>query len=59
MEQTLVTIDTTLHLLSAGNRKMPKDGIFKATFSVFICCCKENISNIKNSVFQDTEKLIN
>ena len=36
----MVTIDTTLHLLSAGNRKMPKDGIFKATFSVFVAVKK-------------------
>lgn len=40
MEQTLATIDTRLHLLSAGNRKMPGDGIFKATFSIFVAVKK-------------------
>ena len=33
-------MDTRLHLLSAGNRKMPEDGIFKATFSIFVAVKK-------------------
>lgn len=44
---------TGVHLWSAGHREKPEDGILRNVRA--ICCCKENISHLKNPVLQKAE----